>query len=411
MTQRRQFLKAISAAGTVVLAGCSGEDGETDASGDGSSDGSSDGSTPTDTPMGQTTTSGSSDGTQRFGISMKSMGQAGLYVQGLAGKWYTQDMDDVEVTVLDAQFDAAKQTQDAINLLNQGIDGLLLNPYDANASAQIVERATEENVPVMNFDTATLSKDIKLGALFGQYRGGEVAAERFTEMMDEKGMDSAKIITSVFNFSSTTSQQRLYGFTENVPDSVEVVSRIESNGTAEDSAPKTQNALQANPDVDAIYSNNVGSGMGALQALDQFGQYEKKGEDGHVMAFGIDGGPELNQRIGEGYYDFAIDQPLHMYAPLTLELMFDYLDGGDDALPQVGDTVTPGQELSLENKEVFGTNPWEEQFWGPADMVEYEAQDEAWWPWMKCRHAMITQDNADAPYLYGNVARAYEQQN
>ena len=168
MTQRRQFLKAIGAAGTVVLAGCSGEDGETDASGDGSSDGS----TPTDTPMGQTATSGSSDGTQRFGISMKSMGQAGLYVQGLAGKWYTRDMDDVEVTVLDAQFDAAKQTQDAINLLNQGIDGLLLNPYDANASAQIVERATEENVPVMNFDTATLSKDIKLGALFGQYRGG-----------------------------------------------------------------------------------------------------------------------------------------------------------------------------------------------------------------------------------------------
>jgi len=49
-------------------------------------------------------------------------------------------------------------------------------------------------------------------------------------------------------------------------------------------------------------------------------------------------------------YDFAIDQPLHMYAPLTLELMFDYLENGGEALPQVGDTVTPGEDLSIENK-------------------------------------------------------------
>jgi len=408
MTSRRKLLKGIGAASTITLAGCSGD-------GDGSGDDGDSSTDMTDNSGDQGTTVGDSDGSsddgQHFGISMKSMGQAGLFVQGLAGKWYTQDMDDVEITILDAQFDASKQTQDAINLINQGIDGLLLNPYDANASAQIAEKAAEEDVPVMNFDTATLSNDIKLGALFGQYRGGEVAAERFTNMMDEQGMDSAKVITSVFNFSSSTSQQRLYGFTENVPDSVEVVSRVESNGTAEDTAPKMQNALQANPDVDAIYSNNVGSGMGALQALDQFGQYYKKDHEDHVMSFGIDGGPELNQRIKSGYYDFAVDQPLHMYAPLTLELMWDYLEDGDDALPQVGDTVTPGEDLSLENKEVFGMNPWEEQFWGPAEMVEYEADDETWWPWMKCAHAMITEDNADASYLYGNVARAYEDQN
>ncbi|PSP84014.1 hypothetical protein BRC83_06365 [Halobacteriales archaeon QS_1_68_17] len=100
-----------------------------------------------------------------------------------------------------------------------------------------------------------------------------------------------------------------------------------------------------------------------------------------------------------------------MYAPLTLELMWDYLEGGEDTLPQVGDTVEPGDDLSIENKEVFGIEPWSNQFWGPAEMVEYEAQDQTWWPWMKCNHAMITQENADASYLYGNVARVYEEQN
>ncbi len=385
-TGRRGFLTTAASGLAVGIAGCL----RSDSSGGGTT---------------------SSESTQHFGVSMKGMGQAGLFVQGQAAKWYTQDMSDVKVTVLDGQLDATKQNQDAITLINQGIDGLLLNPFDAKASTQIVEAATEADVPVMNFDTATLSKDVLLGAMFGQYRGGKVAAERFTELMDERGMESATVITSVFNFESTTSQQRLRGFTENVPDSVEIVNRIESDGTAEASAPKTQSALQANPDVDAIYSNNVGSGMGALTALKQFGAYHKTDHDDHVMAFGIDGGPELNQEIGTGYYDFAIDQPLHMYAPLTLELLWAYLDAGKDALPAVDSTVTPGDGLSIENKTVFEIQPWSKQFWGPAEMRTYESEGTSWWPWLQCNHATITKENADASYLYGNVARKYESSN
>ena len=407
---RRTLLRGLGAAGVVGLAGCGGDGGDGGSGGDGGDGGDSgDGGDGGD--GGSTDGDGSSADTQRYAVSMKSMGQAGLFVQGQAAKWYTRDRDDVEINILDAEFDATKQTQDAISAINQGLDGILLNPFDARASRQIVERATEDNIPVMNFDTATLSEDILIGALFGQYEGGRVAGERFTQMVEEQGLENPTVITSVFNFESTTSQQRLFGFTENIPDSVEVVNRIESDGTPEDSAPKTQNALQANPDVDAIYSNNVGSGMGALTALEQMDMYHKKDNEDHVMAFGIDGGPELNQRIKAGFYDFAIDQPLHMYAPLTLELMWDFLDGGEEALPQVGDTVVPGEDLSIENKEVEGIQPWSNQFWGPAEMTEYEADDQAWWPWLKCKHATITQDNADAPFLYGNVFREIEGSN
>ncbi|KAB1185333.1 MULTISPECIES: sugar ABC transporter substrate-binding protein [Haloferax] len=399
MTSRRKLLKGIGAAGIAGLAGCAGSQNNNQAEDSGSSGDSG-------TTTGDSSSSDSDK--MRIAVSMKSMGQAGLYVQGQAAKWYTQDRDDVEIVILDAGFDASKQTQDAINAINQGLDGILLNPFDAKASRKIVEEASKNDIPVMNFDTATLSKDILAGALFGQYAGGKVAGERFTNMIEEKGIENPKVITSVFNFESTTSQARLYGFTENIPDSVEVVNRIESDGTPEDSAPQTQSALQANPDVDAIYSNNVGSGMGALTALKQMDMYHKRDHEDHVMAFGIDGGPELNQRIGSGYYDFAVDQPLHMYAPLTLELMWDYLENGDSAIPDVGTTLKPGEDISIKNKTVEGIKPWSEQFWGPATVTEYEAEDETWWRWIKCQHATITQENADAPYLYGNVYREIE---
>ncbi|MBX0297016.1 sugar ABC transporter substrate-binding protein [Haloarcula nitratireducens] len=398
---RRNLLRGIGAASCFGAAGCLESSGDSD----GGSTSNGDGGASTGTASG-----GSGSNGYHFGISMKGMGQAGLFVQGLAGKWYTQDTPH-KVTITDAQFEASKQTEQAINLLNQDVDGILLNPSSGEASAKIAQRAAEEDVPVMNFDTATLSNEVILGNMFGQRRGGKVAAERFVKLLEERtGSKEAKVITSVFTFSAPTSQQRLYGFTENLPDSVEVVSRVESNGTAEETTPKMVNALRANPEVNAIYSNNVGSGMGALQALQQLDRYKKKGKEGHVMAFGIDGGPTLNQRIEAGYYDFAVDQPLHFYAPMTIELMIDYIEGGKEALPQVGSTVKPGEDLTVENKEVFGVKPWSKNFWGPAPMTEFTSNDKTWFPWLKARHAMITEDNAMEPYLYGNIARRYQEQ-
>ena len=358
------------------------------------------------------TTDREQDDGYHFGVSMKSMGQIGLFVQGQAANWYTQDRDDIRVTIADGEFDAARQTEQTINLLNQGVDAILLNPFDARASTRIVEEAKAQDVPVMNFDTATLSEDILIAVLFGQYRGGEKAAERFLELLEERtGGQEATVITNVFNIGSTTSVKRLEGFTDNLPDSVEVVDQVVSNGTPEDAAPKMVNSIRANSDVDAIYSNNVGSGLGALQALDQLDMLAPRDSDDHVMAFGIDGGPNLNQRIQDGLYDFAIDQPLHFYAPISIELMTNYLDADKsaDALPSVGDAVVPGEDLTIENKEVFGITPWGNNFWGPADVTEYEFEDKAWYPWVRAQSVEITEENAMAPYLYGTVAREYQE--
>jgi hypothetical protein len=42
-------------------------------------------------------------------------------------------------------------------------------------------------------------------------------------------------------------------------------------------------------------------------------------------------------------------------------------------------------------------------------MTTYDTDGTSWWPWMRAKHAMITQENADAPYLYGNVLAEYQE--
>lgn len=406
MSTRRKLLKGIGAASIAGIAGCTGA-----SNGDGSSN---DGG-------GQNTTIGSSSsGSDQTNIvlSMKGMGQGGLFAQGAAANWYTSDMPNVNVNVVEGNFDATEQNTRTINAMNEDTDAVILNPQDSRASKQIVQEGVTNDIPVVNFDTATLSKDIGIGVLFGQYQGGKVVAERFKEeIMPTIDADPINLIGAVFSFEAATSQQRLNGFTDNIPDNVNVVNTVVSTGTADEAAGPILNAIRgADEEIHGIYSNNVGSGLGALTALKQLDRYAKKGNDGHVPAFGIDGGPTLNKRIKSGYYDFAVDQPLHMYAPLTLELLFGHL-GVDpqnsgtrpDSLPKPGDGPIDTDTLSIADKERFGVNPWKEQFWAPAEMTTYESDDEEWWPWMRVKHAMITQDNADAPFLYGNVLQAYHE--
>lgn len=404
---RRNFLKAVGAAGAIGLAGCSGD-------GDG-------GGTPTDdstpTQGGGTTTSTPSGSSElNFIVSVKYMGQGGLFAQAKAADWYTQDMDNVNIQIVDGQSSATTQNSRTITAMSEDTDGILLNPYDAQASKQIVSEAQSLDVPVFNFDTATLDQNVEIGTLFGQYRGGRVVADRFKSEILPDLPENPNVLNAVFSFESTTSQQRLNGFTENVPDSVNFVDTVVSTGTASEASQPILNAIRGASDgVDAIYSNNVGSAMGALVALQQLDRYHKKSNSDHVPAFGIDGGPTLNQRINQGYYDFAVDQPLHFYAPLSLELMFSYL-GVDpensgthpDQLPKADDDQVTTDELKPANKTVFGIQPWKENFWAPADTTTYETEGTEWWPWVKASHAMITQENADAPYLYGNVLREFE---
>jgi ribose transport system substrate-binding protein len=427
---RRKILKAAGIGLIGGLAGCSGDGGDGDGDGgdgDGSdggdgggSDGGDGGGDGGDGGMTTTTSDGSSGGSEElnFILSNKGQGQGGLFAQSKAAHWYTRDMDNVSVNIIDGQFDPTEQNTRTINAMSENTDGILLNPQDAKASKQIVQEAASMDVPVFNFDTATLSQDISIGVLFGQYAGGRVVAERFkNEIMPEIDADTINLIGAVFGFESTTSQQRLNGFTDNIPDNVNMINTVESVGTADEAAQPILNALRGtNEEVHGIYSNNVGSGLGALTALKQLDQYYKRDHSDHVYAFGIDGGITLNKRIKSGYYDFAVDQPLHMYAPLTLELMFTHL-GVDppnsgarpDSLPTADDGQMTTDDLSIADKEVFGTNAWSNQFWAPAEMTTYRAEDTEWWPWMRVKNAMITQDNADAPYLYGNVLAGYRE--
>ena len=80
-----------------------------------------------------------------------------------------------QVISVDAQDDSAKQSNDLDNLIQQGVDVLLINPVDSAAITPAVEAANSAGIPVIMVDRATDAVDYVTLVASDNVAGGEMA--------------------------------------------------------------------------------------------------------------------------------------------------------------------------------------------------------------------------------------------
>src|ERR1051325_8905838 len=86
-----------------------------------------------------------------------------------------------EVLVQSANGDDRAQTQQADNLLTQGIDALVVIPHNGEIAASIVEAAKAKNVPVVSYDRLIKNSEPDLYISFDNERVGELQARYLFE--------------------------------------------------------------------------------------------------------------------------------------------------------------------------------------------------------------------------------------
>lgn len=67
----------------------------------------------------------------------------------------------MEVLVIDAQNDSAKQSNDVEDLMQKGVNALLINPVDSSAISTVVQTANSLDIPVVTLDRSADKGDIK----------------------------------------------------------------------------------------------------------------------------------------------------------------------------------------------------------------------------------------------------------
>ena len=276
------------------------------------------------------------DGDCVIGLSILSMSAEFLIamVQGAQDK---ADELGVELLVRDCNVNNQTQVDQILDMINQEVDCIIVEPWDSEGITKAIDAATEANIPVFTVDTSGNSDDIKCWIASDNVEMGRMTGEYIAEQLNEKyGSYSGKVVNLMASLTSTSGTNRSAGFHE-VIDQYPDIEVVEQNADLEvEKALNTMtDILQANDDIDAVWCSGDNNAIGVIQAIEAANRYYEQGDANHILVISADGGLEILDKIRSGKCDACISQqPITMGAD-ALQMAYDYVVNGKEPADKV----------------------------------------------------------------------------
>ncbi len=345
--------------------------------------------------LGAALAQGSSSGSIFLGISTKTVTNPWEEYFQDSFKWFAQD-HGWKYIAQGANGDPAVQLKQAREMINRGINGLIVSAQDAKAAVPIVTYAKQNNVPVFTADADIDSPDVVMYVGFSGERAGKALGEDILAYLKNKnGGPTGTILEMMGPLGGASAQQRSQGL-HDVVDQYSGIKVIQAEGNFQEQPGKKAAAakLRANPNIDAVYGANGPMACGAVSAMQDLGIDPTK-----VFTATIDATPCVINLINKGFIQEALDQPAGFYVPLAMHYLVAYIQNGPSALPKAGTTVT-GSELDLNtNVEHASILPWtDNSAWAPANVTTENGH-----LWLQTNAIKVTKANANSKALWANV--------
>ncbi|MCA0992275.1 ribose ABC transporter substrate-binding protein RbsB [Pseudalkalibacillus hwajinpoensis] len=256
----------------------------------------------------------------------------GLSVSTLNNPFFVSMKDGVEaeakekgmdIVVVDAQNDAAKQISDVEDLIQQGVDVLLINPTDSAAISTAVQSANSLGIPVVTLDRSAEKGDVATLVSSDNEKGGEMAGEFLVEQLGE----GAKIAELEGVPGASATRERGKGFHNIADEKLDVVAKQTANFDRTEGLNTMENLLQGNPDIEAVFAHNDEMALGALQAI------QSSGKD--ILVVGFDGNEDAINSIQDGKLSATVAQQPEQIGSLAVQAGVDVLKGNevDETIP------------------------------------------------------------------------------
>lgn len=242
--------------------------------------------------------------------------------------------------------DAAQQVKIVEDLVNKGVDGLVVVPIDAAALEPVLQKAKDKGIKVVTTESPDLeSKDWDI-EMIDDKSFATTAAESLAQATGGEGEYVFFVGgLSVVSHNAWADYARDY-LKEKYPKLVEVTDRIPCGEDAELSHTKTLELLKTYPDLKGIISWGSQGPIGAAQALREKGLSDKVYVTGNLMPtqgaeYLADGSVDLGLLWNPADQGYAT-----VYAAKTL------IEGGDLAdpnfeIPVIGKGTANNNVLTL----------------------------------------------------------------
>lgn len=211
---------------------------------------------------------------------------------------------NLKVLWKDAQNDSLTQRAQVEELVQQGIDLLIISPKEAAPLTKPVSEAYRKGIPVIVLDRAVQGDDYTLFIGADNKKIGREAGAWVRKTLGEKG----KIVELRGLMTSTPAQDRHAGFLEGLDldksPGLKIVFEADMQWLEPSARKEMESALATQPEIDLVYAHNDPGAHGAYLAAKQAGR--EKG----VRFVGIDALPhEGVDYVKQGILDATFAYP------------------------------------------------------------------------------------------------------
>lgn len=243
--------------------------------------------------------------------------------------------------------DVTLQITQIEDMITQGMDGIFLNPAEAEGILPALDMLKEAGVPIINFDAEVADMEYVTSYVGSDnYNAGYVCGLDLVEKIPEGGpiiiLDSPTMNSVV---------DRVEGFMDAIEGKgFDIVAQQDAKGNLEVSMGIAEDLLQAHGDVVAIFGGNDPTALGALAAANAAGLKE-------CLIYGVDGSPDIKAEIASAtslIEGSGAQSPVAM-AEKSVDVMYEYMSGKklDDRYPV--DTFI----ITADNVDEYGTDGWQ----------------------------------------------------
>lgn len=213
---------------------------------------------------------------EQIGVSVARFDDNGLTVMRNGMTDHADTLPDVSLQVEDATDDVAKQLDQINNFIASGVDAIIVNAVDTNATEAMSNAAAAAGVPLVYVNRQPINMDtLPDGQAFvasNEIESGTLAAFRMCQDLRAQGKSGgARAYMLMGQLSNQAAVQRSKDFEDVIGmDMCNFITLIDKQ-TAEWSRDKAQdlmtNWISSGEPFDAVFGNNDEMAIGALQAI------------------------------------------------------------------------------------------------------------------------------------------------
>lgn len=272
----------------------------------------------TDQTESSETEAGKDEGGVAIGVLMKTMSDTYSNKLGTTIEVYTKEKyPDATLYLMDGEADIAKQISQAEDLIAKQVDVIVLNPQDADGSAQVLDLAAEADIPVVEVNTETTRTDYASFVGSEDVEAGEIMGKYVVEQLGGKG--EFAILEGEMGQSP---QLKRYEGIENTAlkeEGMECVATLSASWSRDQAMSTTEDWLGKYPDLKAIICENDDMAMGALQACES--------QNREMVIVGTDAIPDALQAVKDGRLSATVLQDAEGQASTSIDVAVKVANG------------------------------------------------------------------------------------